>query len=266
MTPRLAASSSPIFDGSLPPASAKSGRPPPPPPTIGASCLTTWPAGTFFVRSGVTPTTIETLPSDGRGEDDDAALDLVAMLVDERAQAVLVEAADLARDQLHAGDFDDVVVRAGRAPPGASAAFIFACCSSRASRLFSSCSAPTRATSSPGRALSAAGQAARARRDGAGTPCSDSRPVIASMRRTPAATPLSDDDGEEADVAGGADVRAAAQLQAEARDRHDAHLVAVLLAEQRHRAGRDRLLRVLHLGLHRRVPQDLLVDDALDLE
>ena len=106
MTPRLAASSSAIFDASLPPASAKSGRPPPPPPTIGASCLTTWPAGTFFVRSGVTPTTIETLPSDGRGEDDDAALDLIAMLVDERAQAVLVEAADLPCNQLHAGDVD----------------------------------------------------------------------------------------------------------------------------------------------------------------
>src|SRR5688572_18682839 len=41
MTPRLAASISAIFDGSLPPASAKSGRPPPPPPTIGASFLTT---------------------------------------------------------------------------------------------------------------------------------------------------------------------------------------------------------------------------------
>ena len=41
MTPRLAASSSAIFEASLPPASAKSGRPPPPPPTIGASCLTT---------------------------------------------------------------------------------------------------------------------------------------------------------------------------------------------------------------------------------
>ncbi len=35
------ASISSIFDGSLPPASAKSGRPPPLPPTIGANCLTT---------------------------------------------------------------------------------------------------------------------------------------------------------------------------------------------------------------------------------
>src|SRR5688500_2264380 len=62
---RLADSRSGIFATSLPPASAKSGRPPPRPPTIGASCFTTSPAGTFFVRSGVTPTTIDTLPSDG---------------------------------------------------------------------------------------------------------------------------------------------------------------------------------------------------------
>ncbi len=44
----------------------------------------------------------------------------------------------------------------------------------------------------------------------------------------------------------------------------DAHLVAVFLAEERHRAGRDRLLRRANLGRHRRVPADLLVDDALD--
>ena len=69
------------------------------------------------------------------------------------------------------------------------------------------------------------------------------------MRRTPAATPLSSVIDEQADVAGGADVRAAAQLHAEARDRHDAHAIAVLLAEQRHRARRDRLLGRLHLGL-----------------
>ena len=107
--PRAAASISPIFDGSLPPASAKSGRPPPPPPTIGAICFTTWPADTFLMRSGVTPTTIETLPSDGRRQDDDAALDAGAMLIDERAEAVLVEAAHLARDQLHAGHVDRLV-------------------------------------------------------------------------------------------------------------------------------------------------------------
>ena len=43
-------------------------------------------------------------------------------------------------------------------------------------------------------------------------------------------------DDERPDVAGGAHVRAAAELDAESGDRHDADLVAVLLAEQRHRA------------------------------
>ena len=56
-------------------------------------------------------------------------------------------------------------------------------------------------------------------------------------------------DDERADVAGRAHVRAAAQLDAEARDRHDAHAVAVLLAEQRHRAGGDRLFGRAHVGL-----------------
>src|SRR5262249_54467730 len=42
-TTGAAASNSPILEGSLPPASAKSGRPPPPPPTIGASSLTSRP-------------------------------------------------------------------------------------------------------------------------------------------------------------------------------------------------------------------------------
>src|SRR5262249_27034828 len=74
------------------------------------------------------------------------------------------------------------------------------------------------------------------------------------------------DDGEETDVASRADVRAAAQLDAEARNRHDANLVAVLLAEERHRASRDRLLRVLHVRLYGRVPQNLRVDDGLDFE
>src|SRR6185436_8614813 len=55
--------SSAIFEGSLPPASAKSGRPPPPPPTIGAISLTMRPAWIREVRSLVTETTSATLPS-----------------------------------------------------------------------------------------------------------------------------------------------------------------------------------------------------------
>ena len=61
------------------------------------------------------------------------------------------------------------------------------------------------------------------------------------------------------------DVRAAAQLRAESADRDDANLVAVLFAEERHRAARDRLFGGPDFGLYRRVPVDLFVDDPLDL-
>ena len=86
------------------------------------------------------------------------------------------------------------------------------------------------------------------------------------MRRVPAATPLSETIAKRPMSPGRAHVRAAAQLHAEAGHRDDAHLVAVFLAEERHRAGGDRLLRRLHVGLHGRVLQHLLVDDPLDLE
>ena len=69
-------------------------------------------------------------------------------------------------------------------------------------------------------------------------------------------------DREEADVAGGAHVGAAAQLQAEAGDADDAHLVAILFAKQRHRAGRDRFLRRSHLGRDGGIAADLLVEAA----
>jgi hypothetical protein len=67
------------------------------------------------------------------------------------------------------------------------------------------------------------------------------RPVTASTRRTPAATPPSARDLEDADVAGARHVRAAAQL-ARGADVQHTHLVAVFLAEQHHGAG---LLRVV---------------------
>src|SRR5690606_4660226 len=70
---------------------------------------------------------------------------------------------------------------------------------------------------------------------------------------------------ERADVAGRPYVRAAAELQAVAVDRDDAHTVAVFLAEQRHRALPDGFLGRLLLGDDREVAQDLLVDLALDL-
>ena len=73
-------------------------------------------------------------------------------------------------------------------------------------------------------------------------------------------------DEERADFAGGADVRAAAQLGAERAiaDGDDPHAVAILLAEERHRAGGDRLLRVADRGSDRLVAENRLVDDLLD--
>ena len=72
------------------------------------------------------------------------------------------------------------------------------------------------------------------------------------------------DDLEQADVAGAPDVRAAAELLAETGDVDDAHLVAVLFAEQRHGAGPDGLIERHDRGFDRGVAQDLLVDQALD--
>ena len=72
-------------------------------------------------------------------------------------------------------------------------------------------------------------------------------------------------DREEADVARRAAVGAAAQLHAEPGHGHHADGVAVLLAEERHRAGRDGLVPRTHLGHDGSVPVDLRVHDALDL-
>ena len=70
---------------------------------------------------------------------------------------------------------------------------------------------------------------------------------------------------EQADVAGPLDVRAAAQFRRELADLEHADAVAVLFAEQRHRAAVDRLV-VGHLRrVGRRVAADLLVDPLLDL-
>src|SRR5688572_29050071 len=79
------------------------------------------------------------------------------------------------------------------------------------------------------------------------------------------------DDLEQADVAGAPHMGAAAQLGREdlvlvgrlAAHRDDADLVAVFLAEQRHRAGFDRGLRRHQARLHRLVVTDTVVDLAL---
>ena len=69
---------------------------------------------------------------------------------------------------------------------------------------------------------------------------------------------------ERADLGGRADVRAAAQLGRVAVDLDDAHDLAVLLAEERHRAELPRLgdRRLERADRQRR--EDLLVDDPLD--
>ena len=72
------------------------------------------------------------------------------------------------------------------------------------------------------------------------------------------------DHGEQADVAGRADVCPAAQLHAEAGYRDDPYGIAVLLAEQRHRTRLDCLGGGPHFGLHGRVRHDLRVDDRFD--
>ncbi len=130
---------------------------------------------------------------------------------------------------------------------------------SRSSFLRSSKSAASRAGNSAGPVLSA-NAAWCSSVSSEATKFSAAAPVSASMRRTPEATALSDDDLEEADIAGAAHMRAAAQLDrvmavaglrvAFVAHAHDAHLVAVFLAEEgerpllhravgRHQPGRD---------------------------
>ena len=131
-----------------------------------------------------------------------------------------------------------------------------------------SASSSGRARSRPAASLSAASPAA--------TCASAAAPVSASIRRTPLAVAASLDELERADVAGARDVRAAAQLQriglaaraepaagAQAH-RDDAHLVAVLLAEQRAGALTLGGVRRHDPGLDRRVLADVGVDLGLD--
>ena len=85
------------------------------------------------------------------------------------------------------------------------------------------------------------------------------------MRRTPAETPPSDDDLEQADVTGARHVRAAAQFGRGLAHAQHAHAIAVLLAEQRHRAEIQRFLHVHVVHFGRMVVADFGVHPALDL-
>ena len=71
-------------------------------------------------------------------------------------------------------------------------------------------------------------------------------------------------DLEVADVAGARDVRAAAKLGREVAHAEHAHLVAVLLAEQRHRTGLDRVVVFHEPRLDRVVGADRAVDQRFD--
>src|SRR5439155_24202909 len=70
-------------------------------------------------------------------------------------------------------------------------------------------------------------------------------------------------DEEQADVAGAVAVRAAAELAA-VPGLDDPDLVVVLLAEERHRAGGERLLQRHGPRMHVRVREDLTIHLVLD--
>jgi hypothetical protein len=59
-------------------------------------------------------------------------------------------------------------------------------------------------------------------------------------------------------------MRAAAQLHRELADPQHAHLVLVLLAEQRHRTGGDGVVVVHQARLGGRIGADLGIDEPLD--
>jgi hypothetical protein len=89
------------------------------------------------------------------------------------------------------------------------------------------------------------------------------------MRRTPAATPESLEHGDEPDIAGAPHMRAAAQFHRPANGvagriahRHDAHFVAILLAEQRAGPGFLGLLDAHQARLDRRILQHDVVGDS----
>ncbi len=70
---------------------------------------------------------------------------------------------------------------------------------------------------------------------------------------------------DHAELAGPAGVRAAAELARPVADGDHADLVAVLLAEQRHRPGPARLVLAHDLGVHGEVGEHEVVDPGLDV-
>ena len=246
----IAASAASAAEPSGPPAWAMSGRPPPPlPPSFSAASRTKSTALNACVRSGVTPTTTPALPSAETADNgDDAGAD--ALLAPRRPaiQVFHLDAGHGARKVLDPGDLPHRLAAVAAPPPIASFfarfgqfAFELACAlrSAAASRSAHSSIGARQQTRQIVQDARLGVERWRAR------PCRS----CASMRRTPAATAPAADDRHQADIAGARDMGAAAKLDrkgacaARLAHRDDADFVAIFFAEQRSRAGFDRLDR-----------------------
>ena len=196
------------------------------------------------VRSCDTPTTMLALPS---AVDTSATTPLPSCLPIASARPFRSRAGTSPR--LRAASFTPFTSSTSAAPPPVAS---LRCRSAtwRSSRRTLSCSRRRRAPAHrPGWHRSAPATSF-SRRCVSATTASANAPVTASMRRTPAATARLRQDLEIADIAGAPHMRAAAQFDRIGRlvalamaHRDDAHLFAVFLAEQRHRAHLDRGVR-----------------------
>ena len=196
------------------------------------------------------------------GEDDDAAPEPIAERVGESTQRALFETADAARDEFRVADRDRVVVVSAHAAAERELHF----------QLFVFAAEPLQVRLQARDGLRRVfGRRAEGRER-----ARKRRLIRLNVRDRARAGERFDSahagghtrflgDHEGSDVTGRANVRAAAQFDAEAGDRHDAHGLPVFFAEERHRAALDRVFGALHVGRHRRIAIDLIVDDALDL-
>ena len=211
--PRSPSSAASALEPSGPPACAMSGRPPPPlPPSASAPFCTRSTALKREVRSSVTPTTMPALPSSDTADNgDDAGADLLLALVGEAAQVLELDAGDRARDELHAVDLTHAVGAARRGRAAAHGELL-----PRVGQFALELLALVEQRGQPRR------QVLQRRFEFRGRGLGDLRlmlgalardlPVSASRRRTPAATPESPTHGNQPDIAGAPDMRAAAQF------------------------------------------------------
>ena len=228
------ASASPSRDGSVPPAIAMSGLPPPLPPTCCATKLTSSPALTRAMRVGGDAGGELHLAALDGGQHDGGGLQLVLELVEGLAQRLRVGAVERGGEHLEALDVDGLQRRVRRPAPTRarplSAASSFSSDAHLLEHLRRCAPAPPRAAPSQRRRRAAA----RCLRATAGRRSALS-PVTASTRRMPAATPPSATILKRPM----SPVRCTCVPPQSSRLRADvehAHLVAVLLAEQHHRA------------------------------